>query len=333
MQPYESSCRLCNQTHRMKNAAIAFLLCAISAVTSAQSVENGRQLFEQKKYPEARKQLLNVKEGQKDFAAAQYYLGRIAFLEKNFEDALEYFEEATEANENIADYQEWLGNAAGSVARSANVFRQGMLAPKMKAAWEKAVALDPKRISPRFSLIEYYLEAPGMMGGSKEKAEATAKEIIALSPADGYRALGNVYNRTERIAEAEKAYTDAARLNEDYVPVLANFYMTHNQHDKSFSLFEKALQRNPDDMMAHYQYGRTAAISGKNLEAGEKSLRKYLTYQPAENEPSHAGANMRLAQIYEKRANKPEAKKLYELALSKDPSLKEAKEGLARLSK
>jgi len=317
----------------MKTPAVALLLSLFAIATFGQSIESGRQLFEQKKYPEAQKQLLTIKEGHKDFAAAQYYLGRIAFDAKNFDDALEYFEEATEANGSVADYHEWLGNAAGSVARNANVFRQGMLAPKMKAAWEKAVALDPKRISPRFSLIEYYLEAPGMMGGSKEKAETTAREIVALSPADGYRALGNVYNRTERIADAEKAYTEAARLNEDYTTVLANFYMTHNQHDKSFSLFEKALSKNPDDMMAHYQYGRTAAISGKKLEEGERSLRKYLTYQPKNNEPSHAGANMRLAQIYEKRANKAEAKRLYEQALSKDPSLKEAKEGLARVSK
>jgi hypothetical protein len=48
---------------------------------------------------------------------------------------------------------------------------------------------------------------------------------------------------------------------------------------------------------------------------------------------SHAGANMRLAQIMEKGGKKSEAKKLYETALKADATLKEAKEGLERVSK
>jgi hypothetical protein len=42
---------------------------------------------------------------------------------------------------------------------------------------------------------------------------------------------------------------------------------------------------------------------------------------------------MRLAQIMEKRGKKSEAKLLYELALKGDATLKDAKEGLARVSK
>ena len=42
---------------------------------------------------------------------------------------------------------------------------------------------------------------------------------------------------------------------------------------------------------------------------------------------------MRLAQIKEKKGQKAEAKKLFETALKEDGTLKEAKEGLERLSK
>jgi hypothetical protein len=85
--------------------------------------------------------------------------------------------------------------------------------------------------------------------------------------------------------------------------------------------------------MATYQIGKTSALSGQRLERGEVCLKKYLTYQPQKNEPSHAGANMRLAQIMEKAGKKTEAKKLYEAALKGDATLKEAKEGLERVSK
>lgn len=315
----------------MKCLLFCFFLL-VSVATSAQSVEQARKLFEAERLQEAEKILKSLDDDHRDYAAAQYYLGRIAYQQNDFEKALEYFEEATDEKEDVADYQEWLGNTLGTVARDANVLRQGMLAPKMKSAWEKAIELDPKRISPRFSLIEYYLQAPGFMGGSMENAEKTANEIKALNPVEGHRALGNVYARQKKLKEAEKEYIEAARLNPAYTSVLAGFYVSQRMHEKAFALFEGVLKQNPADMSAAYQFGRTAAISGLRLNEGEAYLQKYLTYQPKANEPSHAGAQMRLAQIQEKRGNKPEAKKLYQAALQKDASLKEAKEGLQRVS-
>ena len=119
-----------------------------------------------------------------------------------------------------------------------------------------------------------------------------------------------------------------------YVGGLANFYTGQKQYDKAFQLFEEAIQKNPTDFLSIYQFGRTSAVSGQRLEKGEEYLKKYLTtYTPKQNEPSHAGANMRLGQIYEKRGNKKEAKRLYELAVKADSNLKDAKEGLERVSK
>lgn len=320
-------------SHRMARLVVFLLTIAIASPGFAQSIEPARKLFEARKPEEAKKLLLAIKEGNKDYAEAQYYLGRIAFDARQYEEALEFFEEAVDENEKVADYQEWMGNAMGNVARDANMFRQGLLAPKMKTAWETAIQLDPKRLGPRFSLIEYYTQAPAVMGGSMEKAEATAREIIRLDPAAGHRALGNVFVKQKKVMEAEKEYLEAVKINPQNTAVLANFYFNQNQHEKAFALFEEALKKNPNDMLAHYQFGKTAALSGKKLNEGEASLKKYLTYQPAQNEPSHAGANMRLAQINEKRGNKAEAKKLYESALRQDANLKEAKEGLERVSK
>jgi tetratricopeptide (TPR) repeat protein len=124
-----------------------------------------------------------------------------------------------------------------------------------------------------------------------------------------------------------------AKADPAYASGLANFYINQKQYDKAFALFEEDLKKNPEDMMATYQIGKTSALSGQRLERGEVCLKKYLTYQPQKNEPSHAGANMRLAQIMEKAGKKTEAKKLYEVALKADATLKEAKEGLERVSK
>jgi tetratricopeptide (TPR) repeat protein len=309
---------------------LLFPLCAVAQ----HSVEQGRKLYEQKKYSEAVAALKAVKEDQPDFAAARYYLGRVAFDQKEFDDAADYFEEATEArNGNVADYYSWLGDSYGTIARDANVLRQGMLAPKMKAAWEKAIALDAKNLSARFSLIEFYSKAPGFMGGSMDKAKEVARQIIALQPAAGHRQLGNLYLKEENIASAEKEFVEMARVEPALMPILGNFYVGQKQYEKAFALFDEQLKANPQDMLAAYQLGKTSAVSGLRLNDGEQALLKYLAYTPKANEPSHAGANMRLAQIYEKKGNTAEAKVKYETAIRLDNNLQEAKDGLTRVSR
>lgn len=316
----------------MKALLYAFLLLPIS-LFSQSSVEKAKALYETKKYDEAEKILKSVGEKAADYAASRYYLGRIAFDKKEYDDASDFFEEATEADPKGADYFNWLGNTYGTIARDANMLKQGMLAPKMKKAWETAIALDPKNIDARTSLIQYYLQAPGFMGGSIDKAKEVAKQIIALNPAEGHRQLGNVYLSEKKPAEAEKEFLEAVKINPDYVSLLANFYTNQKQYDKAFTMFEEAIKKNPEDYTSIYQVGKTSALSGQKLDKGEECLKKYLTHTPAQNEPSHAGANMRLAQIKEKRGQKAEAKKLFETALKLDGGLKEAKEGLERTSK
>ncbi|MBX2899345.1 MAG: tetratricopeptide repeat protein [Cyclobacteriaceae bacterium] len=299
----------------------------------SQSVTTGKQLWEQKKYAEARTQLGVIKKDNKDYAAAQYYLGRIAFDEKKYDEAEDFFEAAIKANDKVAEYHTWYGNTLGTIASDANIFKQATLGPKMKSAWEKAVQLDPQTVDARESLIQYYLQAPAIAGGSVDKAIEMANEIKRLKPAEGHRQLGNIYYREKKYAEAEKEFIAMTKVDPNLTAGLANFYVMQKQYDKAFKLFEETLKHNPDDMAATYQIGKLSALSGEQLDRGEACLRKYLTYQPQKNEPSHAGANMRLAQIMEKRGKKAEAKLLYELALKGDGTLKEAKEGLARVSK
>ena len=312
--------------------ALAFLFLSIYAHGQTK-IEQVINLFEQKKYNQIKKILTPIDEKNSDYAAAQYYLGRVSYQEENYDDASDYFEEAVDTNDKVADYHYWLGNAYAALAQNSNMLKQGMLAPKMKKAWENAIALDTKNIDARISLVQYYTQAPGFMGGSIENAKAVVNQIIKLKPAEGHRQMGNIYISEKKIAEAEKEFLAMVKTDATYVSGLANFYTSQKQYEKAFGLFEEALVKNPEDYSSIYQIGKTSALSGQKLDRGEECLKKYLMHTPQKNEPSHAGANMRMAQINEKRGNKAEAKKLFEAALKMDSSLKEAKEGLERVSK
>jgi tetratricopeptide (TPR) repeat protein len=310
---------------------VAVLLLLVSSSLCAQNLEKAKKLYDEKKYAEAKNLLTPVGDDHKDYAAAQYYLGRIAFDEQKLDEAEEYFEEAVDANDKIADYHYWYGSTMGSIAQNSNTLKQGFYAPKIKSEFEKTVELDPNNLDAHWGLIEFYSQAPGFMGGSWEKAEATARAITKINKNEGYRALATVYERQEKWNEAEKQYIEAYKADPTMVYNLSNFYLRQKKYDKSFALFDDLLKKEPTNMLYVYSFGRISAMSGQRLDQGEAHLLSYLAYQPKEKEPSHAGANMRLAQIKEKQGKKAEAKKLFEAAIKADPNLKEAKEGLERV--
>ncbi len=321
------------RTNKFKVKNIALLLLLLSPPVLAQNIADARKLYEERKPADAKKILGTFKEGSKDYAEAQYYLGRISFDEKKYDDAEEFLEESVEVDNKVAEYHNWLGNTYGQIAQDANMLKKSSLAPKMRTEWETAVKLKPEYIDPRESLVQYYLQAPGFLGGGVDKAEETAKQIMKMNPARGHAQMGAIYVHEKKIAEAEKEYLEMVKIDPQTRARLGNFYLNQKMYDKSFALSEEALKKDPNDMVAMYVIGRTSAVSGTKLERGEECLKKYLQYTPKTNEPSHAGATMRLAQIAEKKGNKVAAKDLFAQAVKMDGNLKEAKEGLERTSK
>jgi tetratricopeptide (TPR) repeat protein len=79
--------------------ALIALFILFPILLQAQSLQKAKVLYETGKPAEALKLLEEIADDSKDYAEAQYYLGRIAFDKNEYDDAAEYFEEATEAND------------------------------------------------------------------------------------------------------------------------------------------------------------------------------------------------------------------------------------------
>ncbi|MCM3875920.1 MAG: tetratricopeptide repeat protein [Thermoanaerobaculia bacterium] len=106
----------------------------------------------------------------------------------------------------------WLGRAYGQKAQKASVFFQMGLAKKCKAEFEKAVALDAKSADARVDLIQYYANAPGIVGGGVDKAREQIKALDGLDPARGALMSGYVLAKEKKTAEAEAEYRRAVSL-------------------------------------------------------------------------------------------------------------------------
>ncbi len=323
-----------------KISVLFLLLMTITVPRSFQAQEAtdrlaiGIRLFEAGELREAREVLVVAeKEDPKD-ARPAYYLGRIAFAERDYGKAGDWFEKATKAEGDNALYYFWAGQAYGSAAGTANRLRQAVLARRIKAAFERAVELDPSYADARFGLLQFHLQAPGVMGGSREKARAEAETIQGLSPWLGYQARVQLHQAERDTAAFEREHRDAVVVFPDSAqPYLALglLYQQRGDYDRAFAAIEQLLSRVPGLPSAHYQVGRLAALSGQRLEEGETALLDYLRHQPGPRDPSHAGARWRLGMIYELQGRPAEARREYEAALELDPKLDGARESLKRL--
>src|SRR5215212_3989267 len=120
--------------------------------------------------------------------------GKATMQTNDADKAIAAFEKAVAKNPKKAEYHYWLGNAYGLAARKANMFSQMSLGKKVGAEFNQAVALDPNYLDARMGVLEFDLQAPGIMGGGEDKAVAQAAEIRKRDAFLGHRAYARIYN-------------------------------------------------------------------------------------------------------------------------------------------
>jgi tetratricopeptide (TPR) repeat protein len=228
----------------------------------------------------------------------------------------------------------WLGNAYGSRIGEVGMMSKMSMAPKLRDAFEKTVELDPANTNARNALIEFYLQAPSMMGGGKDKAVLQAAQIAKYDVARGHLARARILLHEKKNPEALKAYEAAYAAkpgDKDIRMALGIGYQQAERWPDAFKHFKAWLAQEPSAGLVMYQLGRTSALSGLQLDDGIDALKRYLAMPHAKNEPKNENAYHRLGQIYAKAGKKVEARAAFQAALKLKPDMKEVKEALAKL--
>ena len=320
----------------MRHPLIALALAAgLAAPLGAQNAAaEGVRLFTSGRYADAKVQLAAAAKADPRNATAAFYLGRVELAEGDGAGAADWLERATRIEPRNSSYHYWLANAYGREALRAGRLKQARLAGRIRGEYERAVELDPDNLDARSGLLQYYVVAPGFMGGSVGKAREQAREIGRRSALRGRLASGVIAEREKNFALAEREYAAAVAAAPDSATgyaVLGDLYRRTGQYDKAFDTFARMQRALPNETAPLYLVGRTSAVSGQRLDEGAAALRRYIAGRRKDTDPPLASAHFRLATILEKQGRRDLARQEYEATLRLDPEQKEARAGLGRV--
>ena len=325
------------QPFRLISFAFAVFLALTSPPVTASStdVSDAVRRFEAGDTVSARRSFEEILDEHPDHAAAHLYLGRIALGESDRDTAKDHLEKAVD----LADSSEahlWYGRALLDELQKANMFAKAAIAPRVRRAFETAVERDPENVDARSQLGHFYLNAPAIGGGSKAKARQQAEAIIPLDPAQGHAFLARVLASSSDAEGAVRAYRAALDHDPENTSLLYQLgmaYQAAKQWDEAFATFERVVHLDPEHQHAIYQYGRTGALSGHNLERCAQTLERFAREIAEEGTSYYASVHWRLGMIREHQGNAEAARQCYERALERDPDLSAAREALRELER
>jgi tetratricopeptide (TPR) repeat protein len=230
-------------------------------------------------------------------------------------------------------YNLWLGSIYGEKADRAGFLSAAGLAKKVRTSFERAVELAPNDWQARVNLGEFYLEAPGIVGGGKDKAREQANALMPLKPGLAYWLLGRIAEKNKDMADAEKQYRAgiaATRSGARAWLELAIFFRHVNRLDD----MEKALREVENAPVDHHEAlmdGASLMVrTGRDPALGVRLLQRYFSVGTVEEGPAFK-AHEYWGQLLERQGDHRGAAEHYHAALALFRNYRRAEEGLKRV--
>jgi tetratricopeptide (TPR) repeat protein len=255
-------------------------------------------------------------------------------------EAVERFEHAAKLKPTDADYQFWLASASLDHVDDVGMLSQMSLAGDGRKALEKAIVLDPGHVAARIGLAQFYLEAPGIAGGSVEKARAQGDALLALpgkrGEFQGRMVLAGIAAHEENWAEMSRQFTASETAQgEGADPVAAlrshawNLLNKKKDAQAALPLIERYLKAAPaDDMTAWF-------LDGEAKRQLDRCADALVSYDHVLAKRAEARSSRWGAAVCSEKLGKKEAARLhyeeYARRFPADDHAKEAKAAIKRL--
>lgn len=274
---------------------MTWVLVAVAA-SGPPELKRARELYQQTRYEEA----LHIVEAiDKRSPAAWELRGKIRYQQGEFKRACEALEKAVAMEPGNSGHHLWLGRAYGRRAETSSFLTAPGHAVKARRSFEKAVELDRRNLEAMSDLLEYYLKAPGFLGGGIEKAEAVAAKIGAVDAAEHQNALARTAEKRGDYSSAERNLRRAVELEPKRTGRwidLAKFLARRGRLEESEAAFWQAEQAAPADPRLLYERAGVYVRAKRNLDTARELLARYLNSPLTPDDPPRREAERLLKQ-------------------------------------
>jgi tetratricopeptide (TPR) repeat protein len=264
---------------RMRFAFSLFLLILFSGRFLMADATQANVLLQQGRVDEATASLREILLAKPGYAQAHQLLCRIYYAQEMAESAVHECELAATNDPASSDNQMWLGRAYGFKASHANPLSALSLAIKVRTAFERAVQLDPENVHALNDLGEFYVAAPGLVGGGLDKAQTLAARMQPQFPSQAHRLLALIAEKKKEDAIAEAEFSNAVaagKTPEAYID-LGHFYQRHHQPDKMADALQSGVATDRRNGPSLVDAASILTDAHRSPELAETLLRAYLS--------------------------------------------------------
>ncbi len=300
----------------MSKIIFFLILTAVLSVPLCAADPSTASLIEQGHYRRAQPILAERLKANPNDAQSWYEMSKVSSAFQHWDDAIQQAEKAVSLDHKSGEFQAALADAVVSKVGSsqAGMFAKMSLARRFRKEVDLALQLDPNNLDANSDLLEYYLEAPAMAGGSVQKAFEIADRMVRANPVRGYllkleiathekRAASELeglvqqaihadpklyYARTQAanfyisqggaaLAHAEEQAREAIRLDPSRIPgytALATVYAQQGRWKELDATLADAQREVPDDLTPHYQAAKAILLNSQNQDLARAE--KYL---------------------------------------------------------
>jgi tetratricopeptide (TPR) repeat protein len=191
----------------VKKLSIIFLIALLPSLSAADSADS--KLLAEGRVDDAIASLQRRISKAPNDAESYNLLCRAYFTLSEWDKGISGCEKAVSLDPGNAQYHLWLGRLYGEKADHSHFLAAAGLAKKVRGEFETAVRLNPNSAEARTDLAEFYLEAPGIVGGGRDKAEAQAKKLAAMDPVKAGWVKGRLAEKKKDLVSAENQYRAA----------------------------------------------------------------------------------------------------------------------------
>ncbi len=288
-----------------RQIATAVLLLGFTAAAHTQSLATAHTFARQGKADAAIAQARGVLTASPHNADAHNLLCLLFRSIDRFDEAVHECEAARDLNPGNSTVTLELARTYGAKADHAGALTGMRMVGRIRDNFEKAAQLDPKNVDALSDLGEFYVEAPGIVGGGLDKARSVEIQLRALSPERAHRLAGMIASKAGDTQSADTEFAAAINLThspESYVD-LAVDKRKHKDWTAAEANAVLAIQKDtahgPDTIDA----AQVLIDIHRSGNIAEQGLRAYLTHEQVSAVVSGARVHTMLGELLQARGD------------------------------